>query len=146
MSLKTFFKIGDAHTEITRLTEALAAAEQARDTALAEVTPLKEKTTALENTVATLTTERDSARTELATSQEAITAKDTEITNLKAAATTVELRAAEIAAGVGSKTAIAADPGADSAKTQEQLWSEYHALPIEQRNAFYKKHRAKLKS
>jgi hypothetical protein len=65
------------------------------------------------------------------------------IVKLEAEKLTASERANAIVAGVGvDPVAIVAD--ATQAKSSTELWAEFNALPIEDRNSFYAKHRATL--
>lgn len=58
-----------------------------------------------------------------------------------------EIQVNEILASVGvAPVDISLDPVSAKPKSKDELWAEYHALPIEARNAFYSKHKQFLKS
>lgn len=65
------------------------------------------------------------------------------IAKLEAEKLTASERANAIVANVGvDPVAIVAD--ATQVKSSEELWAEFNALPLEDRNSFYAKHRATL--
>lgn len=68
-----------------------------------------------------------------------------QLTALSANSQTVEARANEIVAALGVPPVAIASAPIDPVKTKEQLWAEYHALPIEARNNFYKQNRAAMR-
>lgn len=70
---------------------------------------------------------------------------NSQLTALSANAQTVEARATEIVASLGVPPVAFAANTVDPVKTKEQLWAEYHALPIEARNNFYKANRAAMR-
>lgn len=70
---------------------------------------------------------------------------NSQLTALSANAQTVEARATEIVASLGVPPVAFASSTVDPVKTKEQLWAEYHALPIEARNNFYKQNRAAMR-
>jgi hypothetical protein len=75
-------------------------------------------------------------KAELKTAQESIDAK-------------VSARALEIAQTQGNVLPVsfrAKENPANSGKSSDALWAEYHALPTEKRNSFYKKNRAEMRS
>ncbi|MEY4388252.1 MAG: hypothetical protein RLY20_3535 [Verrucomicrobiota bacterium] len=58
-----------------------------------------------------------------------------------------EIQVNEILASVGvAPVDISLDPVSAKAKSKDELWAEYHALPIEARNDFYAKNKQFLKS
>lgn len=146
------FKVSEANKEITRLQgeltttkAALQKAEQANSDHAAEIEELGKQHTAAvaakEAEITALKGERDTLKADAQ-------AKATEIEQLKAGQKTAEQigaeKAAGIAAGVGQKAAVEGKPG--DTKTREQLWQEYHALPIgEKRNAFYTANKAAMR-
>lgn len=150
MSLKTFFKIGEANAEYARVSTELTTLQASFETAKTEhanaLQALQGKLTTAEGQVASLTTERDTARTEATTARAELATAQARVTELEGKQTTVEQRAAEVAATVGTPTAVKPDGTKGDSKTKEQLWTEYHALPIgEAQNAFYKKNRAQMR-
>ena len=54
-------------------------------------------------------------------------------------------KATEMLASVGVEFVSLGNESAGAPKSTADLWAEYHALPIEQRNAFYVKNRSSLR-
>lgn len=54
-------------------------------------------------------------------------------------------KATELLASVGVEFVALGNEAAGAPKSTADLWAEYHALPIEQRNAFYVKNRSFLR-
>ena len=54
-------------------------------------------------------------------------------------------KATEMLASVGVEFVSLGNESAGAPKSTADLWAEYHALPIEQRNAFYVKNRSLLR-
>lgn len=54
-------------------------------------------------------------------------------------------KATELLASVGVEFVALGNETAGAPKSTADLWAEYHALPIEQRNAFYVKNRSSLR-
>lgn len=135
-----FFKVSEANAKCEALTAELATSRTALETAKTEHATAfqaeQAKVQERDQQIVALTGERDTA-------QETIKARDAEIARLKGEATTTHEKAAEIAATVGISAPVAGTN--DGTKTKEQLWQEYHALPLgEGRNEFFKKNRAAM--
>lgn len=158
-----FFKAPEANAKIAEQAALIATLEAAAVTAKAELAARDTKITELTGanaTVATLTTERDAARAELATANATLATAQGEVTRLTGEAVThvaqiaklegeakgAEERAQQILAGMGISTPLKKETATSDGKTSEQLWTEYNALPVEQRNAFYAQHRKAMRS
>jgi chromosome segregation ATPase len=150
MSLKTFFKIGDANAEVARLSTELtnvqASLDQLKGTHATELATAQNRVAELETNLSTVTGERDSARTELNTARTELATAQARVAELEGKQTTVETRAAELAATVGTPKTVPAENDKEAGKSREQLWSEYHALktPEEQR-AFWIKNKPAMR-
>lgn len=150
MSLKTFFKVGEANAEVARLTNELtslqASADQLRtehgtalQTVQARVTELETNLSTVTGNLTAVTGERDSARAELATAK-------ARVAELEAKQTTVDQKAAELAATVGTPAALQSEGTPANSKSKEQLWTEFNALKAqEEKRAFWTKHRAAMR-
>lgn len=137
--IKTLVSIVEANAEIARLNDALSKEQEAHEaTKSAHATEVETHKTAL--------AQKDTKITELETANGTlkadVQAKDKEIGELKAGKQSTAQAAAAIAASTGQTTPV--EGKADETKTKEQLWAEYNALGLEERNAFYKKHKATL--
>jgi multidrug resistance efflux pump len=108
--------------QVDKLTAELAAATELLTEAQSAVAQKEE----LLNTVSGLSSQLQNAQAE--------------IEALKVQAQASEARITDAVASIGvPPVAIAGEPV--SAKSKAELWAEYHKLPIEERNAFYKAHR-----
>jgi septal ring factor EnvC (AmiA/AmiB activator) len=132
------------------------------DQAAADLTTAKQ-------TISTLQTENEQLKGKTLELEASVTAKDTEIAALKADVTAKEAKVAELQAtidkpegeiekrasakaqqitrnlGVAPVAEQLSNTGNGASKTRDELWAEYQALPVEQRNAFYAKNRAHMR-
>jgi hypothetical protein len=69
-----------------------------------------------------------------------------QLTALSANAQTAEARANEIVAALGVPPVAISQEPAEAIKSKDDLWAEYHKLPIEARNKFYQQNRAAMRS
>jgi predicted nucleic acid-binding Zn-ribbon protein len=75
-----------------------------------------------------------------------LTEANSQLTALSANAQTAEARANEIVAALGVPPVAISQEPAEAIKSKDDLWAEYHKLPIEARNKFYQQNRAAMRS
>lgn len=134
----------------------LVAAEAKNTELAAKVADLEAKLAAVPNVeqavnaaVAPIQAELATARTDLSASQAREGVLKTELEAAKADIDKkVSAKALEITAAQGNVPPMTFKPSGNPAtagKSREALWREYHALPLAERNTFYKANRAAMR-
>lgn len=126
------------------ITEALAAlkASQERITALeADLASANELLTEAQNAAEKM----DLVRQDNAALLEEKMSLEVKVQQLTEAARATEAKVTDAMASLGVPPVAIAHEGA-SAKSRDELWSEYRALPVDARNDFYRANRGTMKS